>query len=65
MTATPADDVTVLPEVDTPPKSGVWVDHELFVPTPEEIALGNALGMDIDTADPLDDGGRLLHPGRD
>jgi hypothetical protein len=48
-------------EPDEPPKSGVWVDtcDVLADPTQEEIDLGNALGVNIDT-DNDDDPGSLI-----
>ena len=34
----------ILPVVDDPPKTGVWVDPEEWEVTDEEVAAGNALG---------------------
>lgn len=45
-----------LPEVDDPPRSGVFIDPEEFVPTAEEIAEGNRLGQVIDVDDDEDNG---------
>lgn len=49
-----------LPILDSPPKSGVFVDHDDLELTDDDIALGNALGDVIDVDDDNDDGGRLL-----
>lgn len=50
-----------LPAVDTPPRSGVFVEHDELVLTEEEIAEGNALGEEIDVDDD-DDNGDLEPP---
>jgi len=46
---------TLLPEVDTPPKSGTWAEEHPR-PTLEEIAEGNQLGRVIDVDDDDDNG---------
>ena len=47
-----------LPEIDSPPKSGVFVEHDDAPLTDDDIALGNALGEVIDVDDDDDrDGG--------
>lgn len=46
----------LLPEVDTPPKSGVWVDPEEWEVTDEEVEHGNRLGETIDVNDDEDAG---------
>lgn len=45
-----------LPAVDTPPQSGVFVEHDELVLTDEEIAEGNVLGESIDVYDDEDSG---------
>lgn len=51
-------DEEMLPILDSPPKSGVFVDHDDSELTQEEIDLGNALGQVIDVDDDGDlDGG--------
>ena len=49
------DEPTLLPEVDTPPKSGTWAEEHPR-PTLEEIAAGNHLGRAIDVDDDDDNG---------
>lgn len=46
-----------LPAVDTPPQSGVFVEHDDLELTASEIAAGNALGQAIDLDDDDDNGG--------
>lgn len=46
----------LLPVLDEPPKSGVFVDHDDAPLTEEDIALGNALGRVIDVDDDSDSG---------
>jgi hypothetical protein len=41
-------DPDLLPVLDEPPKSGVFVDHDAAPLTEDDIALGNALGELID-----------------
>jgi hypothetical protein len=51
----------LLPELDEPPKSGVFVEHDhLGALTPEEIALGQELGRAIDVDNDDDRDGGLL-----
>lgn len=50
----------LLPVLDEPPKSGVFVDHDDAELTEDEIALGNALGKAIDLGDDEDATGGLL-----
>lgn len=50
----------VLPILDSPPKSGVFVDHDDVPLTDDDIALGNALGEVIDVDDDDDRDGGLL-----
>lgn len=50
----------VLKQLDTPPKSGVFVDHDDEPLTADDIAVGNALGEVIDIDDDDDRGGHLL-----
>lgn len=45
-----------LPALDSPPKSGIFIDHDDAELTDDEIALGNALGEAIDVDDDNDDG---------
>ena len=54
----PTDDV--LPQLDEPPKSGVFIDHDAEPLTADDIALGNALGQVIDVDDDHDRDGGLL-----
>jgi len=51
-------DPELLPELDEPPKSGVFIDHDAHPLTEDEIALGNALGevIDVDNDDDRDGG---------
>lgn len=51
-------DPDVLPALDAPPRSGVFIDHDQIELTDEEIAVGNALGEIIDTDDDHDRGVR-------
>jgi hypothetical protein len=46
----------LLPVVDTPPKSGVFVDADDMALTPEERDEGNRLGREIDIDDDFDNG---------
>jgi len=55
----PEDD-DLLPVLDTPPKSGVFIDHDDAPLTDDDIALGNALGQVIDIDDDDDATGGLL-----
>lgn len=55
----PAEPEPELPELDTPPRSGVFVDHDAEPLTPEQIELGNALGEVIAIDDDSDTGGAL------
>lgn len=50
----------VLPQLDDPPKSGVFVDHDAEPLTEDDIALGNALGEVIDVDDDEDATGGFL-----
>lgn len=50
------DSEPLLPELDTPPRSGVFVDHDDVPLTAEDIAVGNALGEVIDVDDDDDRG---------
>ena len=45
-----------LPAVDTPPRSGVFVDSDDLGLTPEEREEGNRLGRLIDVDDDFDNG---------
>lgn len=45
-----------LPAVDEPPGSGVFVEHDEFELTDDEIAEGNRLGERIDPDDDEDSG---------
>ena len=45
-----------LPQVDTPPQTGVFVEHDDLELTAEEIALGNRLGELINPDDDDDNG---------
>lgn len=58
MTGPDPDDL--LPILDEPPRSGVFVDHDDEQLTDDDIALGNALGVVIDTEDDDDSDGGLL-----
>lgn len=49
-----------LPTLDTPPKSGVFIDHDDAPLTDDDVAVGNALGEVIDAADDDDNGAGLL-----
>ena len=53
-------DPELLPELDSPPTSGVFIDHDAAPLTPDDIALGNALGAVIDVDDDDDRDGGLL-----
>lgn len=46
----------LLPVLDSPPRSGVFVDHDAAPLTADDIALGNALGEVIDVDDDDDNG---------
>lgn len=46
----------LLPVLDEPPKSGVFIDHDAVPLTADDIALGNALREVIDTGDDGDNG---------
>lgn len=63
MTA-PSDDgpdaEPLLPTLDRPPTSGVFVGHDDDDLTDDDIALGNALGQVIDVDDDTDAHGGLL-----
>ena len=50
--------MSLLPELDTPPSTGVFVDHEDFfaTATDEEIEAGNFLGEIIDIEADHDNG---------
>lgn len=50
----------VLAQLDTPPKSGVFVDHDDEPLTDDDIAVGNQLGEVIDIDDDDDRDGGLL-----
>jgi hypothetical protein len=50
----------LLPVLDEPPKSGVFIDHDDAELTDEDVALGNALGEVIDVEDDDDATGGLL-----
>lgn len=58
MTSAVPDDL--LPELDSPPRSGVFVEHDDLALTEDDIALGNALGDVIDVDDDEDRDGGLL-----
>lgn len=45
-----------LPILDSPPRSGVWVEHDEIELTPEEIAEGNRQSAEIDVTDDHDTG---------
>ena len=45
-----------LPQVDEPPRSGVFVEHDSLELTAEEIAEGKRLGEAIDPDDDTDSG---------
>jgi len=46
----------VLPEVDSPPSSGRYVDHDAVPLSDNEAAEGNTQGENIDTDDDNDNG---------
>lgn len=46
----------LLPILDEPPRSGVFIDHDAEPLADEEVALGNALGEVIDVHDDGDAG---------
>ena len=48
-----------LPQVDEPPRSGVFVEHDELELTAAEIADGNMLGEAIDVDDDDDNGGAV------
>lgn len=50
----------LLPVLDEPPKSGVFIDHDSEPLTEDDIDLGNALGDVIDVDDDDDATGGLL-----
>lgn len=45
-----------LTAVDTPPSSGVWVEHDMLELTADEITAGNHQGVAIDIDDDEDNG---------
>lgn len=49
-----------LPPLDSPPKSGVFIDHDELELTDDDIAAGNLLGERIDIDDDTDNGARYL-----
>jgi hypothetical protein len=49
-----------LPVLDSPPRSGVFIDHDAAPLTEDDIALGNVLGEEIDPDDDDDNGTGLL-----
>lgn len=49
-----------LPELDSPPRSGVFIDHDAEPLTPADVELGNLLGEVIDIDDDDDTGRQLL-----
>ena len=55
-----SDPDDLLPELDEPPRSGVFIDHDAAPLTADEIALGLALGEVIDIDDDDDRDGGLL-----
>ncbi|MCI0679656.1 MAG: hypothetical protein L0Z63_11535 [Actinobacteria bacterium] len=46
----------LLPEVDTPPKSGVYVDHDEHPITVSEVIRGALIRVKIDPEDDFDNG---------
>jgi hypothetical protein len=48
-----------LPQVDQPPRAGVFVEHDDLALTAAEIADGNMLGEAIDVDDDNDSGGAV------
>jgi hypothetical protein len=48
-----------LPQVDEPPRSGVFIEHDDLELTAAEIADGNMLGEAIDVDDDDDNGGAV------
>lgn len=48
-----------MPNVDQPPQSGVFVEHDDLTLTAAEIADGNLLGEAIDLDDDDDNGGAV------
>jgi hypothetical protein len=55
----------MLPELDTEPSSGVYIEHDDLTPTEEEIAEGNRMGETIDWDDDDDNGGIVILGGED
>ncbi len=49
-----------LPVLDSPPKSGIFIDHDDEPLTDDDVDLGNALGAVIDIDDDTDRDGGLL-----
>lgn len=45
-----------LPAVDTPPATGVWVEHDMLELTDDEIVAGNHQGEAVDINDDDDNG---------
>ena len=53
-------EVDIVTDVEDPPRSGKWVDAEAFVPTDDELEMGQLLGETIDVDDDDDNGAATI-----